>query len=200
MIDLHFNTTLNVNPLIIPVEELPTDFWNLIPVNLINTDLLDFFFSKGIKISKISSFYEEYPNCYNPNGGTITNGGIHTDCFGIGDMYKLIWMWGDDHKIAWYLPKSDMPLDYNYAINDHTPSSSIRNYTTFTLEQMDEIYSTKIEFPSLIQVGVPHAVVTLSGKRRSLSMVLEDLNNNFITMNNAKLILKDYLVDSTDVK
>ena len=56
---------------------------------------------------------------------------------------------------------------------------------------MDEIYSTKIEFPSLIQVGVPHAVVTLSGKRRSLSMVLEDLNNNFITMNNAKLILKD---------
>lgn len=188
MNNLHLNINLSLNPLTIPVEELPTDFWNLIPKSIIASDLLNFLYGKKIKVDNISSFYEEH------NSEVYEPGAIHSDCHGIGDMTKLIWMWGDDYNMSWYLPKPNTLVDYDYDINDLSPDNSIRNYTKFTLDQMDEIYSTKIGFPSLIQVGIPHQVKTFNGKRRSLTMALQDFNDNFISMNDAKIIFKDNIL------
>jgi hypothetical protein len=188
MNDLHFNTNLNFEPFIVPAEDLPTSWWNLIPKDMINKNLLDFLFERGIQINIISSFYEECSESYIPNCV------IHSDCHGIGDVTKLIWLWGD-HEMSWFAYKTNIPMEFNILENDASPENTIRKFTVFDQDKVEKIYSSKIGFPSLIQVGIPHQIITLSGARRSLSMVLQDMNNNFITMNDAKLILKDYLLD-----
>lgn len=189
MNNLHFNINLSLNPLTIPVEELPTDvWWKLLPITLVGTDLLYFLFTKKIKISKVSTFYEEN------NSEIYKPASIHSDCVNIGDITKLIWMYGDsDHTMSWYLPKPNTILDYAYDTNNQL-GTSIRNYTKYTREQLYKIYSTKIGFPSLIQVGIPHQVTTFKGKRRSLTIILQDFNNNYITMNDAKIIFKDIIL------
>lgn len=186
MIDLHFNTTLNFDPFIIPAEDLPINYWNLIPKDMINKDLLNFLSERGIYINIISSFYEEYTKSYEPNCA------IHSDCHGIGDMTKLIWLWGD-HEIFWFAYKANIPMECDILENDESPENTVRKFTEFDQDKVEKIYSSKIGFPSLIQVGIPHQVITLGGVRRSLSMVLEDCNGNFITMNDAKIIFKDMI-------
>ena len=87
MIDLNFNTTLNFDPFIIPAEDLPINYWNLIPKDMINKDLLNFLSERGIYINIISSFYEEYTKSLN----NITNKNYHeTIITFIKNNYKII--------------------------------------------------------------------------------------------------------------
>lgn len=188
MNDFCVNLKLDLNPLKIPMDDLPKEGWNLIPVESINTELLDFLKSKGIVITTISSFYDVYNHWYEP-------GPIHSDLHGTGDMSKLIWVWGEHHEMTWYNYKVNIPLDADIMENDEAPENVIRKYTVFERDKLDKIYSSKIGLPSLIQVGVPHQMVTFGGIRRSLTMVLHDFDGNIISMNSAKLIFNEYIAN-----
>lgn len=187
MNDFCVNLKLDLNPLKIPMDDLPKEGWNLIPVEFIEPKLIDFLKNKGIVITTISSFYDVYGDSYQP-------GPIHSDLHGTGDMSKLIWVWGEHHEMSWYTHKANIPVDADIMENSDAPENVIRKYTVFERYKLDKIYSNKIGLPSLIQVGIPHQMVTFGGIRRSLTMVLHDFDGNIITMNAAKLIFKEYLV------
>jgi len=188
MNDLHYILKLDTHPLKIPMHDLPKDFWNLIPIEFIEPNLIDFLLSKGITINTISSFYEVY------SGPGHQPGSIHSDLHGTGDMTKLIWNWGWNHEMSWYTPKAGITEEANIMENNKAPENKIRNYTVFEPNKLDKIYSCKIRSPSLIQVGIPHQVITFSGMRRSLTMLLHDLHGNTIPMDAAKLIFKEHIV------
>ena len=168
------------------INDLPKNYWNLIPKDIINPQLIDFLKEKGINISVISSFYDHYNNFFST---------IHIDSHQICDMSKLIWGWGEYHMMYWYRHKENVIPNVRYKINDTSPDLNLRHYCEAEREQLDVIHSSKIEFPSLIQVGVYHRCVTFNGPRRSLTMVLEDNNGNTIPMSVAKSIFQSYIKD-----
>jgi hypothetical protein len=170
------------------MDDLPKEGWNLIPVEFIEPKLLDFLKTKGIVITTISSFYDVYGDIYQP-------GPIHSDLHGTGDMSKLIWVWGEHHEMSWYKYKANIPVDADIMENSDAPENVIRKYTVFERYKLDKIYSNKIGLPSLIQVGIPHQMITFGGIRRSLTMVLHDFDGNIIPMGTAKLIFKEYIVN-----
>ena len=187
--DLQYNLKLDISPLKVPMDCLPKQAWSLIPVEFIEPKLIDFLKTRGIIINSISSFYEAYGS-YGQQPGPI-----HTDLHGMGDMTKLIWNWGADHKMSWYAYKEGIPIESTILENDNSPENNIRKYTEFKVKNLKKIYSNTIGLPSLIQVGIPHQVITFSGTRRSLTMILEDFQGSTIPMNTAKLILKEYIID-----
>lgn len=170
----------------INLNDLPKNYWTLIPKDIINPELIYFLREKGISISLISSFYDHYNNFFSP---------IHIDSHQICDMSKLIWGWGEYHMMYWYRHKENVVPNVKCKINDVAPDLNPRYYCEADREQLDVIHSSKIEFPSLIQVGLYHRCVTFNGPRRSLTMVLEDSKGNPIPISAAKLIFKSYIKD-----
>jgi hypothetical protein len=168
----------------VDLHNLPKNNWNLISKDLINPQLIDFLKEKDINISVISSFYDHYINFFST---------IHIDSPQICDMSKLIWVWGEHHMMYWYRHKEHVIPNIRYKVNDTSPDLNLRHYCEADREQLDVVHCSKIEFPSLIQVGVYHRCVTFSGPRRSLTMVLEDSKGNAIPMSAAKSIFQSYI-------
>jgi hypothetical protein len=185
--NLHYHLKLDIHPLQVPMDSLPKEPWNLIPVEFIEPKLINFLKTRGIVINTVSSFYEVYSS-YGHQPGPI-----HTDLHGLGDMTKLIWNWGPHHEMSWYAYKASVSKEANFLENDKAPEHNVRKYTEFELKKLDKIYSVSLGLPSLIQVGIPHQVITFAGVRRSLTMILNDLQGNTIPMDTAKLIFKDNL-------
>ena len=185
MNDHCINLDLNFSPLRadVDLQDLPTDLWNLLSKDIINPQLVDFLNSKDIYVNIISSFYDHHHNFFNP---------IHIDSTELSDMSKLIWMWGEYYMMYWYRHKNVTP-NVTHLINDSSPELHSRHYCVAEREQLDVVHSSKIGFPSLIQVGVYHRCVTFWGPRRSLTMVLEDKQGHRIPMSAAKLILSPFI-------
>jgi hypothetical protein len=181
-----FNLDLDILPFRedIVLDDLPKDPWSLISVSQLNENLLNFLKDKGISISLVSSFYH-----YGEDLSQI----IHVDAPEICDMTKLIWVWGDYHLMNWYMPIAKNNFNPTIDKNSTNPDHGIRNYSVYDRESLDIVYSSKIGFPSLIQVGVPHHIVNFAGPRRSVTMVLHDNNGNTIPMSCAKLIFESYI-------
>lgn len=181
-----FELNLDILPLRedIVLDDLPKDPWSLISVNQLNEHLLNFLKDKGISISLVSSFYH-----YGEDSSQI----IHVDAPEICDMTKLIWVWGDYHLMNWYMPNNQNNSNPTITNNSTNPNNGIRNYSVYDRQLLDKVYSRKIGFPSLIQVGVPHKMINFAGPRRSITMVLHDTSGNAIPMQTAKSIFEPYI-------
>jgi len=181
-----FKLNLNLEPLRqdVDINTLPKERWNLIPIDLINPELINFLKTKEVSISVISSFYD---------GGTNFDQNIHIDAPSMCDMTKLIWVWGQHHIMNWYLPEDQNNCNFSVDSNSTNPDHGIRNYSSYDRQTVKVVHTSKIGFPSLIQVGIPHKGINFAGVRRSLTVILNDLNNNIIPMNRAKSIFESYI-------
>jgi hypothetical protein len=188
-----FNLNLDIPPLRkdLSLDDLPKARWNLLGVDVINPDLISFLKTKEINISVISSFYD---------AGATFDQKIHTDLPTICDMTKLIWGWGDYHILNWYMPVdpinsniSNKSTNLDNSNNLTNPNNGIRNYAAYDRESLTVVHTSKIGFPSLIQVGIPHQGINFAGARRSLTIILHDTTGNVIPMQTAKSIFEPYI-------
>jgi hypothetical protein len=181
-----FNLNLDITPLRqdLSLDDLPKERWNLISVDVINPDLLSFLAIKGINISVVSSFFD---------AGTNFDQKIHIDFPTMCDMTKLIWAWGEHHVMNWYMPVDQNNSDFNINNNSTNPNNGIRNYSVYDRQSLTVVHTSRIGFPSLIQVGIPHKGINFAGTRRSLTIILHDTTGNAIPMQTAKSIFEPYI-------
>jgi hypothetical protein len=181
-----FDLNLDIPPLRqeLSLDDLPKERWNLISANAINPDLLSFLKTKGIDISVVSSFYD---------GGSNFEQDIHIDFPTMCDMTKLIWVWGDYHIMNWYMPVDQNDSNFIIDNNSTNPTNGIRNYSVYNRQSLNVVHTSKIGFPSLIQVGIPHQGRNFAGVRRSLTIILHDTTGNVIPMQTAKSIFEPYI-------
>ena len=118
--------------------------------------------SLGIYVSFIETFFSE-PNLVQ---------GIHTDDDG-GDYVKLNWVYcRGKSKMNWYRIRDNINLnieDIRRLTQAGTP------YLIYKLDQVENVASDSLTFPSLVQVGCPHNVVNEDDYRLCLSVHLNNI-------------------------
>lgn len=151
------------DPLIVPV---PVDKLHLygatmihkkIPDTLINPNLVDFLFKKGLKIGLAESFYL-------PAYDSLR---IHEDGGDQTDALKINWVYGGEGStMNWYEPIAD-PIWYKTGLG--VP------FKGYTKDQVKLVYSCSVGCPSLLQVGPPHNVVNADRPRFCVSLVISNI-------------------------
>jgi hypothetical protein len=111
------------------------------------------------------------------------------------DLTKINWViGGEDSKMVWYDIKDSY---YAKPLSDSLVKTST-SYAAYAIvyipEDVNEVYSENIRGPSLVQVGIPHNVITNSQARWCMSIIFRDLKlGRRPTMMEAREIFKQYL-------
>lgn len=114
-------------------------------------------------------------------------GKIHIDSTG-GDYVKINFRWGGDASLMnWYVPKPGLVNGANSRTELGTRS------VEFLPEEVDLVHQQCVNFPSLVQVGIPHSVTNDDSHRWCLSIVIVRPNGKRITMAEAKVLFKDII-------
>jgi hypothetical protein len=144
--------------------------------NKLNPDLITFFKNCNLFLGIVEIFYT-------PAMGRRY---IHIDEYPGGDYIKLNWQTaGKDSLMRWY------------TINDNNivkePSTTVINtrYVRFEPNEVKPAFKSKVGYPSIVQVGVPHDIVNLYESRYVLSIVPRHLETGRrVTMDEALEIFK----------
>jgi hypothetical protein len=145
----------------------------------LNKELLKFFDSLNLKITFAETFFK-------PAGH---RGTIHVDSLG-GDYIKLNWIYGcGESQMCWYeiIDKKDKPVN-----TTSTNTLSIH----YSPNEVKEIERTKIQNPTIVQVGIPHNIIDVTEDRLCISLVpIHKFTSKRVTMTESLEIFKDYLID-----
>jgi hypothetical protein len=146
----------------------------------LHPDLINFLDSLGIKIS----FFETF--------GLLANSKeyIHTDSLS-GDYVKLNYIFGGKNsKMNWYSVKPNL--------NKTSSITSIgTQYLKYDIEEVELVYSQSVNFPSIVQVGIPHSITNPDTWRICISLIIIDSNHKRISMSVAQKIFKNYIILDT---
>jgi hypothetical protein len=174
MYHLKLNLPVNFTP-------IPVDFTNKnhVVYNLknINFELKDFLFSLGVTILNAEVFYK------NEN----TKNGIHIDNNKpLNNFVKLNYVYGGgDSLMKWYQLKKDRSIKMAKTV--------INTSYQYALEQdVDEVYTVKIEGPSLVNVGILHGITNVTSPRTCYSLILGSKLNEQLEWNEALKLFKGY--------
>lgn len=139
---------------------LPKTRFQLIGIDTINSQLIEFLSSKGIEIRAVEVFYSE------ANFG----GGIHSDGAGNEgtDVTKLNYIFGGKNSLMnWYDIKPNAKP--NISMTDKgTP------YVNYNNEDTIKIHSAQVGFPGIVQVAVPHNIRNFEEPRYCVCLVIHD--------------------------
>ncbi len=136
----------------------------------LNTEFLDFFQSikEDCAIGSFEVFY------MTPN----STSGIHVDQLNLtevvlGDFTKINWVYnGKESTMNWYKPK-DIESVRNKKIKVgviKTSNNKPNFYLPFDYDEVDLAHAQQVNFPSLVQVGVPHNIHTSNEHRVCVSL------------------------------
>ena len=151
-------------------------------VTQVNPALTEWVTTLGLEIQVFETFY-----CH-PN----KTGGVHTDANG-GDITKINWIVCDgDSVMNWYAVKPNV-------VKIPTPNTLNTLYTQYSSNEIELIHSQQVNFPSIVQAGVPHDITNGDKDRWCLSLVLAK-NGKRIKMAEALEIFKPYLVRPTGIE
>jgi hypothetical protein len=179
-----FDLNLNISPINDSIEAV-VHSGNRIPIHkkisqdAISAELKNIFAELNMHMDTCETFYTP----------ANMKGRVHRDG-NIDDFIKLNFIFGGkDSKMNWYAIKTENNAVLNTSIGTH--------YTPYKLEDVEKVYSAKVNFPSIVQVGVPHNIENFSEPRYCLSIVLS-YNGKKIPINQGLLIFKDYLSNQVD--
>jgi hypothetical protein len=175
-----FNINLNANPFKqgIEVSSYGTDRYirKLSVDDDINPDLISVLASLNLTISWAELFYT----------APFTFSGPHIDDIQGGDFTKLNYVFGGKNSFMyWWKPKPGVskPLSKT-EIDSH--------YIRYNIHEVDLIDKQRVQFPSIVQVGVPHNIHNFEEPRYCLSIVLRKSDNTRLTMSEAIEIFDEY--------
>ena len=124
----------------------------------------------------------------NPNNNTWP---IHIDVVEgvvLNDLPKLNCIFGSvQSPMIWYKEKNK-----KLKTKKTTPTGT--EYLEFAIDELEEVARTNIEKTSLVQAGVPHTVINTSNKSRYCVSIIFKKNKEYISFNELKEELKDYVV------
>jgi hypothetical protein len=174
----------NIEPLIDDIktfEVLDRTTHLAVPHNKLNPDLIALFKNYNLFPAIIEIFYT-------PAMGRRY---IHIDEHPGGDYIKLNWQTdGKDSLMRWYTINDDSVVK--------TPSTTSINtrYVRFEHDEVKPAFESKIGYPSIVQVGVPHDIVNLYEPRYVLSIVPNHMKTGKrVTMSEASEIFKEYVTN-----
>ena len=174
-----FDINLHLNPLKedIDIKSYGIDSHARLPISDINPDLIELFKSLDLKILLVEVFYTK------PHRVTS----IHIDARG-GDYTKLNYIYGGKNsKMVWYKPKND--------IKKSVSTTSIGTpYLEYKMSEVTKIEDKVVNFPSIIQAGIPHNIINQAEHRYCLSIVLIRNNDNRITMEESIELFSNYII------
>jgi hypothetical protein len=134
----------------------------------IHPSLLKFLYQKGLIVTLVESFYSA--------PGYVMD--IHIDT-SPGDFTKLNWVFGGQNSLMhWYRTKNDIPIVQKI-------NTIGKQYSEYTLDEVELCYSDTIGMPSIVQVGVPHNITNPTEDRLCICLV--------ITKNRMRVTMKDSL-------
>lgn len=177
----HLN--FNIEPLTAGIETYgPWDKTThlAVPQNKLNPDLIVFFKNCNLFPGIVEIFYT-------PAMGRRY---IHIDEYPGGDYIKINWQTaGRDSLMRWYT------INDNVVIKE--PSFTVINtrYLRFEPEEVKPAFKSKVGYPSIVQVGVPHDIINTYEPRYVLSIVPNHLKTGKrVTMDEALEIFKAHRI------
>lgn len=169
-----------------PVEQLEFQYWNRVPNDWVNPQIVDFLDSINITFKVIDCFHLK------PFRSSL----IHIDSHDINfSLTKLNWSTNSPHSMNFYTykNKSETVL-YEKTKIDNTNSPG--RHVCFDLADLDPAFSHVIKSPTLLDGNIPHQVINGPKLRTCYSIAVryKDKNdNNFIPYNDAIEIFKPYI-------
>lgn len=157
---LNLNFNIDLFKPIVDIYQLPKVRLQILDIDTINEELIDFLYSKGIEIRAVELFYSQ-PDF---------NGGIHTDGSGDegDDVTKLNYIFGGANSLMnWYKINPDAKPNVMQT-DKGTP------YINYSNKDAEKIYTASVGFPSLVQVAVPHSVKNFEEPRYCVCLVIHD--------------------------
>jgi hypothetical protein len=177
-----FHLNLQINPLRegIFVNSYGTAEYTRLALTDINHDLISFLSTLNLTIRSAAIFYT----------APFSFTGIHVDLGGqviVGDYTKLNYVFGGKNSVmCWWKKKDNIS-------NILTKTLPNRSYISFSVDQVDLIDKQQVNFPSIVQVGVPHNIENFEEPRYCISLALEKHCGTRLTMAESIEIFKDYL-------
>lgn len=173
------------NPLNFSYEPFKSDFdfrklkveYTTPSVDNVNPEIVQLLKELNIQIHRIDFFYKEPREPLSE---------IHIDGQK-GDYAKINWIYGGKNsKMIWYDIINETEKDFSHTIENGA-------YTSFQLNEVTPVYENDLLQPSLVQVGVPHAIYNPHEVRYCISLVLKNKHRR-LQMSEACTLLKDYLL------
>ena len=168
-----------------PIRQLEFLYWNRIPDDWVNPQIVEFLDSMGLIFRVIDHFHLK----------PFKAGPIHIDSHDIDfSIAKLNWSTNSTHVMNFYAYKNrnEVLLHKQNKIDD----TKIPGRTThFELNELDYVYSHVIKSPTLLNGNVPHNVANGIEPRNCFSIALryKDKNDSkFITYSDAVDFFKPY--------
>jgi hypothetical protein len=161
----------------------------------LNKEFLDFFHTikEDCVIGAFEVFYMK------PNDTMQINvDQINVTEVALGDFTKINWVYyGEGSTMNWYKPK-----DIESVRNKKVEAGSIKTtdstpnfYLSFNYDEVDLAHAQQVNFPSLVQVGVPHSVRTSNEHRVCVSLTFGSLKEyRRYTWDESVSILKNFIV------
>lgn len=178
--DLHIDVPLFIKGF--DFENTPDDPWVLFDPKFISNELKDMFSTLNLSIKTVGLF---------TTFGWISTT-IHLDGHLVGNVAKLNWVQStsDDHLMNWYTIKEQK--EYILLSKDSNNNLPGRDYINFLPNEVDLIDSKKIAYPTLVNVGIPHNIKNLGGKRKCISIAIYHKDKT-ISMEDAIEFFKKYI-------
>ena len=165
----------------------------------LNKEFLDFFHT--IKEDCVIAAFEVF--YVRPNDTS----GIHVDQINLtevvlGDFTKINWVYyGQGSTMNWYTPKDPESI-YNKKIQPGEIKSKDDNsnfYVGFDQDEVDLVHTQQVNFPSLVQVGVPHNIHTGNGHRICVSLTFGSIKENRrYTWDESVSVLKNFIAQDVN--
>jgi hypothetical protein len=161
----------------------------------LNKEFLDFFhtINEDCGIGMFEVFY------MTPNKASS----IHVDQLNatevvLGDFTKINWVYhGQGSTMNWHTPKNlESVRDKTAKAGDIKTSDSVPNfYLPFNCDEVDLVHTQQVNFPSLVQVGVPHNIHTGNEHRVCVSLTFGSFKEyRRYTWDESVSVLKNFIV------
>jgi len=171
---------LHLNPLKegIDIKSYGTPEHSEISLTDVNPKLINLFTSLDLKICSTHLFYTS-PQVFS---------GIHIDAYG-GDYTKINYVYGGKNsKMIWYKTKNNIKKSINTTCIGAP-------YIKYTISEVKIIEAHPINFPSIVQAGIPHNIVNPTEPRYCISMILLNTIGERLSMEDSIKIFSKYIID-----
>lgn len=148
------------------------------------TDLLTEEFHQWLGDLDTEVFFAEV--FYTPPGGKMI---WHIDTEAPSDFVKINFVWGSRyHAMQWALPIKEKTKPEEF-------TSAGTKYLSFTQNELRIVETTKIEVPTIVNIGKPHRVINNDKTGRWCLSVNVHRQGNRISITEAKEIFSEYVLD-----
>lgn len=148
------------------------------------TDLLSDEFHQWLDSVGCRVFFAEV--FYTPPGGKMI---WHIDTEAPSNFVKINFVWGSKHHaMQWAVPIKELDKTEEF-------TSANTKYLSFSQEELRIVATTKIETPTVVNIGTPHRVINNDRTGRWCLSVNIHKDGNRIAIEEAKRLFSEYVLD-----